>query len=168
MMGAPVVGHAVRRLRCLAATTAWAVLAASGPPAAAADTPSRILALVCAGQLASGDPIPAVGRDIGFTTTMPFEDGHFIALSSPDTNSIQRLLYGSEVLTGTIGIGRAPAEEMAFTRATSRTGSLVGFTIDGGGDIVSLAIRAAPKGTGERPFDLLATGSGAVYRGSCH
>ena len=149
------------------AAMAGAALAMQGSPGRA-DAPSKVLAFACTGQLVSGVPIPAVGREIAFTATMPFEDAHFIALSSPDQNNVQRLLYGSEVLAGTIGIGSAPPEEVVWTRATSRTGRLVGFTIDGGGDVVSLSIRAAPKGSSERPFDLLATGSGAAYRGSCH
>jgi hypothetical protein len=118
--------------------------------------------------LVLGKGLLEVGPDLAFATTIPFGVGHFVALSIPDTDRIERLLYDAEVQVGSIQLAGHASSEIVWTRATGLKASVVGLVIGPTGDITSLTIRGAAAGSSDRSFDFFNTAVGSVYQGTCH
>lgn len=140
----------MRRLAALAA----AVLAGGAAP----------MTLQCRLDPASGGALPDWGGS--FTATVPFGEGVGLALVDPESQKVQRMAHGADVLDGAFAAGDETAI-LVWTRATSARAALIGQAIRGDGHLLTISVARAGAGDAPRAVQVYDTRPDQKWTGAC-
>jgi hypothetical protein len=147
------------------ARAALVLILAALPAGGARGEDEAVLRLACTLRegAAAVPSAPAWGRS--FAATVPFGEGHSLALLDPETGRPTTTVHSADVLAGRLGL---PGEEavLLWTRAMSRRAPLVGQAIRPNGHGVTLLL-ARPAGDGGRSLTLFDSETATAWQGTC-